>query len=89
MHKYSELQYPLSDFFPFDDSLSSSPFSSDDFGLKSILLDVTMVTLVCFLHAFALNNFSVLLPEVIAILYVKVYFLNANERWVLFLHPLS
>ena len=79
MHKDSELQYPVSDFFSFDDSLSSSTFSSDDFGLKSIFLDVTMLTLACFLHPFALNNFSVFLLEVISILYVKVNFLNANE----------
>lgn len=59
-------------------------------GLKSILSDINISTPSHFLGPFAWNNFFFLsfYTEVIFILNVKLYVVDAAERWRPFLYPI-
>ena len=63
-------------------------FVSFDFSLKSILLDIRIVTPACFLGPFDWNFFLSLYSEEMSVFEVEVCFLYAALGWIQFLYPI-
>ena len=59
-----------------------------DFSLKSILLDIRITTPACFLDPFDWKIFPNLYSEAMSVFEVEACFLDAEERWILFLYPI-